>query len=578
MLRVLCLAILCSIAAGSAAAEEAHLALPTPKGFLKTFNADAEARQLLAEFLASLDPETRTTIMQLVEQSTIDGPPDLPKEQVRTFVQSTDWKKRERELLNQFVYRSQVLDLIPEAQKEFWDPIVFDALIYFLGNLPEERLFDLLWGMSRLPQDAARGEKIIALTDRIPTFQKLAQIIARNPAVPPDIRASLQLLENSIGTMGRDELVAYIREAAGDKPILGGDVVFGDRVLAEASIGAVIKVRGVRPGKTEPEDAAVKVIKPYALVGLPEELAVIDSMTRYFEMHREHYGIGDIPLTSVFQDLRAALEKEILVKQEKANLRRAADYYAANTRVHVPWLVESGGEKFTVMELVTGHKITDAFPGDREKRAIMARRLYDVLTHEPVFGGKGETLFHGDPHAGNVFHVTDNSEDPYQIALLDWGLMGRFTRKQREQLMQLFLGLEFKHRKRMRRNVVALIEEPYPEEPAKRLRLDEIFEETFAMQGTRSAYEQVGRLIELLLREGYKLDSQFALFIKAQLTIVGILAELDPDLDQRSYAEKKVRAQVKREIPKRLLLLPGWNYHGYKSLMSNEDVKDGIFK
>ena len=44
-----------------------------------------------------------------------------------------------------------------------------------------------------------------------------------------------------------------------------------------------------------------------------------------------------------------------------------------------------------------------------------------------------------------------------------------------------------------------------------------------------------------------------------------------------AYAQRKVSSQVKREIPKRLLLLPAWNYHGYKSMMSNEDVKDYIF-
>ena len=28
----------------------------------------------------------------------------------------------------------------------------------------------------------------------------------------------------------------------------------------------------------------------------------------------------------------------------------------------------------------------------------------------------------------------------------------------------------------------------------------------------------------------------------------------------------------------RNVLLPAWNYHGYKSMMSNEDVKDYVFK
>jgi len=282
-------------------------------------------------------------------------------------------------------------------------------------------------------------------------------------------------------------------------------------------------------------------------------------------------------VTAMFRDIGAALEREILVEQEKANLKRAADYYAGNPLVHVPWS-SPDFENVTLMELVDGHKITDAFAGDPEKRAIMARRLFDALTYDPLYGNQKVTVFHGDPHAGNVFHVTDHPVDPYQIALLDWGLMGTFSRKQREQLVQLFLGLAFRHVKRMVNNLAGVIEGDLPEDPGKRERLREIFEEVFAMENLKSDYEQIGRMLELMITEGYQLDSQFTLFIKSQLTIAGILAELDPEFDQVAYAQKKLTSQVKSEIPKRLLLLPAWNYHGYKSMMSNEDVKDYLFR
>lgn len=143
--------------------------------------------------------------------------------------------------------------------------------------------------------------------------------------------------------------------------------------------------------------------------------------------------------------------------------------------------------------------------------------------------------------------------------------------------MQLFLGLQFKHSKRMFNNLTGLIEGDLPQDPEKRQRLHEIFQETFEMENVKSHYEQLSLMLELLIREGYKLNSRFALFTKSQLTIVGILAELDPEFDQMAYAQRKVSSQVKREIPKRLLLLPAWNYHGYKSMMSNEDVKDYVF-
>ena len=581
MRRIVALLVFILLVSAPAHSQDGHLGLPTPKEFFKTYDVDRAGYQLLQEFLGSLDPQTREIVTKMMQEASIKGPPDIPKEQVRAFVQSLDWRKKERELLNQLVLRSQALDLLPEGTRGFWSrelwaPIVFDALVFFLGHLSEERLFEIFWKLGHLPPDAPRGEKIVAFTNKIPTFQKIAQIIARNPAIPPDIRTSLQSLESDVNTMTTDELIAYVTETVGEERLREAQVTFDDKILAEASIGVVIKVQCLPPGGTELQDAVIKVIKPYALKGLPEEMRIIDEMTQYFEENSDHYGIQDIPVTNMFRDIRAALEKEILIKEEKANLQRAGKYYGKNPRVHVPWSLPDF-EAITVMEFVTGHKITDAFPNDPEKRAVMARRLYDVLTYDPLYGSQEVTLFHGDPHAGNVFHVTDNPVDPYQIALLDWGLMGTFPKKQRKQLVQLFLGLQFKHSKRMFNNLTGLIEGDLPQDPEKRQRLHEIFQETFEMENVKSHYEQLSLMLELLIREGYKLNSRFALFTKSQLTIVGILAELDPEFDQMAYAQRKVSSQVKREIPKRLLLLPAWNYHGYKSMMSNEDVKDYIF-
>ena len=570
------LAVLSAVAPGQA--QENDLALPTPREFYKTYDVDQQGLALFQAFFDTLDPQTRAIVMKMAQEATVKGPPDIPKEQVQAFVQASGWQKKKREILDQVLFRSQVFDLIPEGGEEFWLPIVHDALIYFLGNLSEQRLIELAWSLTKLPPDASRGEKILGLTNKIPTFQKIAQIIARNPAFPQDILDSLQVLENNVGTTGYDELISYIVEAVGEEALKEAEIEFDNKILAEGSIGAVIKVRCIPPGETEPVDAVIKMIKPYALTGMPEEMEIIGNMTEYFEARSDFYKIGDVPVTDISRDLRAALEKEIQSAQEQRNLKRAAAYYEDNPRVTVPWVLDLGVDNITVMEFIKGQKITDAFKGDPEKRAIMARRLYNVLTYDPIYSSKPVALFHGDPHAGNVFHVLDNPKDPYQIALLDWGLMGSFEKKQRKQLVQLLLGLEYKDPKRMTNNIGALVGVGLSEDPEKRRWLLEIFDSVFKMEGVQSSYEQLSEIMRLLVLEGYKIEQQLGIFIKSQLTIVGILAELDPNLDQMKYAKKKIKNQVAKEIPLRILLLPAWNYHGYKSMMSNEDVKDSVFK
>ncbi|MFN0168175.1 MAG: AarF/UbiB family protein [Bryobacteraceae bacterium] len=571
-------AVLWLLAAFSSAwAQQATLGLPTPLDFYRTYDVEEEGKRLQQQFFESLDPQSRKIISKLLEESAAKGIPDIPKDQVKMFVQSLDWKSKKRALLDQVLFRSQVMDIVPPSSRKLWTPIVHDGLVFFLGNLSDERLFDLAWNLSQLKPDAGRGEKIVVLADRIPTLQKLAQMLSRNPDIPLDIRMGLQSMENSQHTTSRADLVALVTKELGEQRVSELKIQFDGKVLAEASIGAVIKAKLVPPGEPSAADVVVKLVKPYALAGLPEEMKVLDQMTEFFERNSKFYQIEAVPVTDLFRQLREAWEKELRVEKEQDHLRQAVAYYAGNPHVKVPRLIEVSSSLVTIMEFIDGEKITDAFKGDPARRAIMARRLFDTLSYEPLYGPREVALFHGDPHAGNVFHVLHNERDPYRIALLDWGVMGRFGKRQRSQLIQLFLGLEYKDRKRMANGIGGLIVGGVPADPARRRRCDEIFDEVFRIKNVKSSYEQLSELVRLLAYEGYKVEQQFGLFIKAQLTIAGILTELDPDFNQIAYAKSRVKRQVLKELPQRILLLPAWNYHGYRSMMSNEDVRDSIF-
>jgi ubiquinone biosynthesis protein len=210
----------------------------------------------------------------------------------------------------------------------------------------------------------------------------------------------------------------------------------------------------------------------------------------------------------------------------------------------------------------------------------MAQRLSDALTFDVLFSPKTEALFHGDPHAGNVFHVTDNPKDPCQIALLDWGLCGIFPRKERAALVQLILGVKLRDAKRLRNHVGALLENGLPDSPEKLRRIDAISAEVLRPKTRRSSFEAIEELLLALIQEGHETRFNLNLFVKSQVTISGILAELDPTFKQDDYVEKRISGLVWKEFPKRLLytlFFPAWNSHGYRSLVSNEDIRDFVF-
>ena len=549
------------------------LELPTPPEHYLQFDVEAESRQLVFSLLTRY-PQAGPLLEQLLQ----DPAPDSP-ESLRSAVEllnTIPWQEWRPELLEQLVHRSRVLEIF-SPELESWRAFVHDSLLFFLDRLSDERLLERMLRQYRVPATSSRGEQLLSFVSETPTLQKIGQILARNPDLPEDFRRSLQRLENSISTTSRKELVRLISQEIGADNLARYQIQFASEVLAEATVGAVIEVSLTLPGESRARKAVCKVIKPKAEKGLLEELEIFEQLTFYVMEHGDYYGLGDTPLAQMFADIRDALAREIQVVQEQQNLVSAHEYYSKNPKILVPAVYPLSTEKVTFMEFVEGEKITEAFPGDRRLRKIMARRLSDVLTYEVLFSKAERAIFHGDPHAGNVFHVTGHGTDPYQIALLDWGLAGSFDRNQRESLVQLLLGLYLNDSKRLRNHAGVLIEGGLPSSQTARRRIDAIVESSLQSRSTQDSFAVLQSLITNLAKEGYKIPFDLALFIKSQLTIAGILSELDPDLRQDDYVMGQLQGQVFKELPKRLLYtlsIVGWNSHDYRSLLSNEDVRD----
>ena len=554
--------------------SQAEVPLPTPKDHYGNFDPGQAGLKLLTEMMGEAPPEVQKMIMEVANAP--ESLAKIPRSEVRLLLSAVDWKKWKAPVLEVFLHYSDVLDVIPENPKK-WTPIVHDGLLYFLDHLNQERLLDRFLDLVYLPPNSSRGERILQFATRTPTFQKIGQILGRNTGVEDDIQKSLQSLENTIQTASYTDLVKSIKESLGSEVFETYDIKLADRILAEASVGAVIRASLRMPGEKERRDVVCKVIKPYVLQAITEEGEIIDQLTRYFTQHSDFYELGGMPLTEMFQGVRKSMADEIKTEEEQQNLLRAGKYYQNNPKILVPHLYPFSTKQVTVMEFVRGEKISSAFAGDGRQRSIMARRLSDVLTTDVMFSKEEEALFHGDPHAGNVFHVLNDPKDPYRIALLDWGLFGVFPRSQRAQLIQLMLGIQLNDAHRLREHLGALVQGDLPTDPVKTARLDQTIKETLQQRSKRSNFDTLGDLILRLGKEGYVLRFNFALFIKSQVTIAGILAGLDPALKQDGYLMKRSGSLVKKELPKRFLYtlwIPKWNSHSYSSMLSNEDVKD----
>jgi ubiquinone biosynthesis protein len=390
----------------------------------------------------------------------------------------------------------------------------------------------------------------------------------------PEYRHALQGLEAGIRTMNGEEVAQFITTDIGKSQIDKWQMQFADKLAGEASVGATILASGVPPGTNARRKMICKIVKPYVLVYMPEDLAIIDGLAEYFTVNHDFYNLGTMPLVEIFREIRKALTNEINIVAEQKNFIRAREYYRGSKKVVVPEIYPISTTHVTVMEFMQGEKITSAFKGDQRQRSIMAARLSEVMTGDVIFSKKPDAIFHGDPHPGNVYHVTNDPANPYKIALIDWGLMGVFPRADRRALLQLLIAAGMSDAKRLRANVGGLIEGGLPNDPAKLQKIDALVAEVLKPKPGYGSFDVLGDLLGGLIEQGYATKFDLNIFIKSQATIAGELVELDPTLKQDDLVTKQATGLVKKEIfPKRMFCIVFcYNSRNYTSMLSNADV------
>src|SRR6185369_7268995 len=149
--------------------------------------------------------------------------------------------------------------LVPTVYEKY-RPMVIDAAHLILSKLSAERLRIKLIEQLMLPFDASLQERLLMLIARMPTLQKLGQIIARNRNLDPEFRRRLQKLENSIRDATYESILKTVRDELKHK-IQDYKVKFGSRFLAEASVCAVVPFTWRSP-EGERRKGVFKVLKP----------------------------------------------------------------------------------------------------------------------------------------------------------------------------------------------------------------------------------------------------------------------------------------------------------------------------
>ena len=480
-----------------------------------------------------------------------------------------------KSVAREIVKRTQPQQAIPEIYGHYRS-VVRDGIKFFLSMVDRHRLMELVISQLKLDPEADTQERLLELAKRFPTLHKLGQIIARNPNIDPVVKKWLIHLENGCYGTPLDGIMEQIGRQLEqtdnqDRPHVQ------PAILSEASVGAVIPFHGNQPPAQDRIEGVFKIIKPGIRGYLDEELVILEKTAVFFQKNRYRYPLKDFKFLDVFQEVREMLIKEIDLAAEQAYMVEASQFYTDTESIQIPQLFPFSTDTMTAMAYLNGPKITDATL-NQEQRKRCAAILFEALICKPLFSRRESSLFHGDPHAGNILAVDDSASGDLRIGLVDWSLAGRLTKSERVKIAQLIQAVLKKDLADIRRAVKALAIGAAMDSPLQRQKFRNLVVRMMQSSefGRLTLIKKTFKLLDLLSFEGYIFPADLMLFRKAIFTLDGVLNDLWPAFDMDAAVTKYLTELMTQEIPRRFgnLFFPlADKPENYPSLISNIELQ-----
>ncbi|MCD4715966.1 MAG: AarF/ABC1/UbiB kinase family protein [Desulfobacterales bacterium] len=386
-----------------------------------------------------------------------------------------------------------------------------------------------------------RAERLrMALEELGPTFVKMGQILSTRPdLIPFEYIKELSKLQDQVPPFPYDDVRETIKSETGKLP---KELFkhFDERPLAAASIGQVHRAT-LKDG----EAVVVKIQRPGIHKIIEVDLEIMLHLAGLMERHLEE--LEAYRPSRIVEEFARSLEKEINYKTEASHIERFARQFMDDETVHIPKVFrQMSTQRILTMEYVQGIKASEVERLQKEGYDLpeITRRGTGLIMKQIFDFG----FFHADPHPGNILALPNNV-----IGLLDFGMVGRISRQEREAFSDLVTQVVRGDEKKVADAVLNLTD--YDKDPDR-----SEFERDFAELIDRYLYRplkelEIGRLLqqllEILTKYRLRLKQDLFLMMKALSTVEGLGAMLDPDFQLLKQAEPYIRhIQLRRFNPK----------------------------
>src|SRR6266496_1863092 len=380
-----------------------------------------------------------------------------------------------------------------------------------------------------------------ALEELGPCFIKLGQLLSTRPdLLPADYIAALSRLQNTVTPVPSEKITAIIESELG---VCITDLFqsFDSTPLATASMAQVH-----RAILWNGDEVAVKVQRPGVRQRIEIDIEILHEVARFatkYTSFGRRYGF-----LLVVRELERSLSQELDFRLEADSTRIIGKQIAEFQRLTVPTVYDDyTTRRVLTLSFVRGRHLEAVSREELDEldSSTIAKELLSAYLKQIVIDG----VFHCDPHPGNIFLADDG-----RVALMDFGMVGRFDSNQKDRIILLLLAFSERLGERVADTYLDMIE--LPEDVDRRAFTQDVcgmVSRYHDMSGGRMAIgTALLDLTRLAQSHNTPVPSAMTLLGKAMLNLDGTIRVLSPALDPvqliREYMIKVMEKRMEGQL------------------------------
>jgi predicted unusual protein kinase regulating ubiquinone biosynthesis (AarF/ABC1/UbiB family) len=367
-------------------------------------------------------------------------------------------------------------------------------------------------------------------------FIKVGQLISiLTNFLPPEFRAELEQLQDSVPARPFDEVAARLRKEFGKD--VDALFAFIDPIPVASASLAQVHLATTHDGRrvaVKVQHADIEEVSRLDLKILGRVLGLIQFVVRVRGLESYHADISQL------------ISEELDFEREVRNIATIKANFGASPNIHFPTVVgELSSARVLTTEFVDGIKVTD-FGRLADKgidRPALAERILRAYCQMVFVDG----VFHADPHPGNILVHDDGS-----LTFVDFGAIGRLAPNVKSGVPMLWDGIIRRDAAKIaaalrEMGMIARDRDLAEERVAERVIdyfqkrfLEQMTFESFSLKeiqvDLRTRVEALADLRKLdvsfrNLSRAFQVPKEWVIFERASLLLLGLCTQIDPDMN-----------------------------------------------